>query len=152
MVFDSLKNAELYYSLNDKFKIAFDFLKNYKDGDYALGKHEICGSDVFAVVQEYTIQPEKEGIFEGHKNYIDIQYIVSGIEKIGVVELSKAKLEKEYDESIDAAFYSGNGKSYDLLCEAGDYAILFPHDIHRPGMPALDTATNIKKIVVKVKV
>ena len=152
MVFDNLKNASLYCAMHEKFPEAFEFLKNYKDGSLPLGRHELDGDRLYAVIQEYTIEPDKKGIFEGHERYIDIQYIVSGTEKIGCVNVKTAVVDKPYDANIDAALYSGSEKSFDLLLSDGDFAILYPEDIHRPGMPALDSATLIKKIVVKVKV
>ena len=152
MIFVNIKNASLYSSMHEKFAEAFEFLKNYKDGSLPKGKHELDGDNLYAVIQEYTIAPDKTGIFEGHEKYIDIQYIVSGIEKIGVVNVERAIIDKKYDESIDAALYSGSPDAFDLLLKAGDFAVLYPEDIHRPGMPATCKSEDIKKIVVKVKI
>ena len=101
---------------------------------------------------EYTIAPEKNGTYEGHENYIDIQFIVSGAERIDVTEIAKTSVTTPYNPEKDITFFDGGDGLVKGILESGDFAILFPNDIHRPGMPAKNIATDVKKIVVKVKV
>ena len=152
MVFDNIKNCQLYYPMHKNFQKAFDFIKKAIAEDIPLGKHEIDGKDLFANIMEYTIAPEKEGIYEGHENYIDLQFIVAGAERIDVTEIDRTTVTSPYNPEKDVAFFDGGYGLVRGALESGDFAILFPNDIHRPGMPARNESTYVKKIVVKVKV
>ncbi|MCM3039180.1 YhcH/YjgK/YiaL family protein [Paenibacillus motobuensis] len=55
------------------------------------GKYELESEEMFAIVQEYTTMPICGQQYESHHSYIDIQYLVSGVERIGW---------KRYDESL----------------------------------------------------
>lgn len=150
MIFDNMKNKELYYGVNEKFEEAFKFIEKAVAENLPVGKYEIDGQELYASIQEYNSKLPENGKFEGHRNYIDIQYIISGIEAIEVVDISKAVLETEYNEAKDVELYNDNEKANRCVIEAGEYGIFFAHDIHKPGL-AFDTSSPVKKIVVKVK-
>lgn len=152
MIFDTLSNSKLYYDVNDKFEKAFDFIRKATEENLPAGKYEIDGTGLYASVQEYTTKSYEDAKFEAHKNYIDIQYIISGIEAIEVVDISKAVIMTEYDPSKDAAFYENNAKASTGVVESGEYGIFFPHDIHKPGIAFEGKNSPVKKIVVKVRV
>ena len=152
MIFDTLKNCKQYYSVNSKFEQAFDFIKKATEENLPVGKYEIDGKELYASVQEYNTKSITDAKFEGHRNYIDIQYIVSGIERIDVVDISKATLNSEYNEIKDVEFYKDNDKSNNCVIENGEYGIFLPHDIHKPGIAYNGISSSVKKIVVKVKI
>ena len=105
MVFDNLKNCELYYSLHPRFREGFEFIKKAIAENLEAGKYEIDGKEFWASVQEYTSKLECDAKAEAHKNYIDIQFIVSGIEEIYDVDINKTGIKVEYDGEKDIAFY-----------------------------------------------
>ena len=152
MIFDTLKNCRKYYEVNDKFEKAFDFINKATKENLPVGKYELEGCELYASVQEYTTKAEEECRFEGHRKYIDIQYIVSGIETIEVIDISKASSQTEYNEEKDLEFYENNSKATKGVIESGEYGIFFPHDIHRPGMAFNGVQGSVKKIVVKIKI
>lgn len=151
MIFDSLKNSELYYGVNKNFKEAFEFIKKATEENLPVGRYELKGNDLFAMIQEYNTKSPEEAKAEAHRKYIDIQYIISGIEKMEVYNISKAETDIAYSEEKDCEFF----KNYEIpsvcILQNEEYAILFPEDIHRPGM-AYDNPAAVKKIVVKVAV
>ena len=151
MIFDNIKNYELYTSLNKGFEKAFKFLKRAEAENLDVGKYEIDGDKVYAMVQEYNTKFYEEGKFEGHKKYIDIQYIISGSEIIEVADVSKVTPNTEYDEQKDFMLFENTEDASTLILNKGDYAILFPHDIHKPGLAVNNTSSTVKKVVVKVK-
>ena len=147
MIFDTLKNKELYYPCHKGFKPAFEFIEKAIKEDLPLGKYEIEGTDVFANIQEY--EPcENKGVFEGHRTYIDIQFIVSGNEYMECAEISDCTSVKPY--APDCELFHAEGNIVKLECGANSFAIFFPNDIHNPGK-ILNENENVKKIVVKVK-
>lgn len=151
MIFDNIKNCEMYYGLNKGFKAAFDFIKKATEEDLPVGKYEIDGTEVYGLVQEYTAKTPENCKIEAHKNYIDIQYVVSGIEVITSFDISKAAATSDYNPEKDIQFYEYNKNSADCTVEAGEYLILFPNDVHRPGKEVEGNPVPVKKIVVKVK-
>ena len=103
-------------------------------------------------VQEYETRPADERKFEGHKNYIDIQYIVSGSEAMEVCDVKRMVSATEYDPEKDCAFFTATEKTTHLALSTGDYAIFFPDDIHKPGISPDENAVFVKKIVAKVRI
>lgn len=151
MIIDTLQNCTLYYGVHTNFEKAFDFIKKAVDEDLPVGKYEIDGKALYASVQEYNSKAAQDAKFEGHRNYIDIQYIVSGVETMEVVGIDKATRKTDYNPEKDVEFYEDNAHAARGVFQAGEYGIFFPHDIHKPGMALCGRSAPVKKIVVKVK-
>ena len=152
MVFDNLKNCELYYGMHPRFREAFDFIKKAMTENLAVGKYEIDGRELWASVQEYTSKTPDVAKAEAHKNYIDIQFIVSGTEVIEGFDISKATPKSEYNDVKDVMFYEDYADAGKGILNENEYGIFFPHDVHKPGMCLGGAQATVKKIVVKVKV
>lgn len=148
MVLDTLENCDTYHSLHKQMAAAFQFLKEKDLYKLAEGTYEIAGKDCFAIVMSYTTKPKAEGFSEAHFNYIDIQYIISGAEKIGVATL-KNQPPFEVNKEKDYAFY--NCETEDFTLTKGSFAVFFPQDIHQTGV-AIEAPKTLKKVVLKLKV
>ena len=146
MIVDSLKNCDKYVSCHDGFDKAFAFLRRASEENLSVGRYEIDGDRVFAFIQEYTSKTESS--FEAHKNYIDIQFILSGTEVMKVCDISQVKISVPYTE--DVMFFEDNERASVTVVESGEYGIFFPWDAHKPGL-CFDTPEEVKKVVVKVK-
>lgn len=68
MIIDKLSNSNLYSGLGERINKAFAYLKETDFIKMELGKYEIEGDNVFALVNEYTTKDENEGKLEAHKN------------------------------------------------------------------------------------
>ncbi len=148
MIFDNTKNKELYYAVNEGFKKGFDFIKKAERENLPVGKYEIDGKKVWASVQEYPSKDVAKA--EAHRNYIDIQYIVSGREYMECADISECKSMVEYNPDKDVEFFDASSR-VKMECKAGDFAIFFPNDVHTPGLKIGESAP-VRKIVVKVRV
>ena len=151
MIFDNIKNCEMYYGVNEKFKKAFEFIKKAVEENFEVGVYEIDGKEIYASVQNYDSKLMETCLFEGHEKYIDIQYIVSGAEYVEVTDIAKAQPITEYNEEKDVQFYQAKETVWKGVWTANDYGIFFPHDIHRPGMRVDGISAPAKKILVKIK-
>lgn len=151
MVFDTLENCKLYYGINKNMEKAFDFIKKAVDENYAAGKYEIDGKDIFASVQEYETASFEEKKFEGHRNYLDIQFIVSGTENMKSAFVDDVKTKIEYNDEKDVEFFEDTHKCADFDVNKNQYAIFLPSDIHKPGLSPKDGKSEIKKVLVKIK-
>lgn len=138
--------------LSAKMKKAVDFLANPKSAELPDGKYAIEGNTIFAQVQTYTTAEPKKVLFEAHKKYIDIQYIVSGEEIIDYIDLENIEMVRPYDEKYDICFGVADlSMCVPLRLAAGDMVVFFPEDAHAPKLPYI-TPAKVKKIVVKVAV
>ena len=152
MIFDNVKNADKYYACHPKFKAAFDFINTAINENYAPERYHLDGAEMYAFIQEYTSKSPDEPYFEGHKNYIDIQCIVSGTECMEGMDIARAVVKVPYSSENDICFYEDNAKAVKAVLEAGDFGIFFPNDLHKPGMCYEGVKAPVKKIVVKVHV
>ena len=149
MIYDKLDNLAQYFSLNENFKKAFDFLtatdlKNIKDGSY-----EIEGKKIYANIQTLTTKPIEEKKWESHKKYIDIQYVIVGEEKMGYGLLSDFdEITQEYNEENDVQFLDGKKYNFINVLE-NEFVIFYPDDIHAP-MLSVNNPKEIKKVIVKI--
>ena len=101
MIVDSIKNYQKYVGVNLKFEKAFAFIEKAVKENLEVGRYEIEGDDIRGSISEYVTKDEKDCKYEGHRKYIDIQYVISGVEVIGVCDISKMTPKAEYDEQKD---------------------------------------------------
>ncbi len=149
MIKDKLKNAKIYYNLSENLKKGLIWLEETDLKELSDGKYEIDGSNVYASVQTY--ETKQDAKYESHQNYIDIQCVISGMEKIGVTDLSNCTTCIEYNSERDLEFYNINCKEEFLELTEGQFIILYPHDAHKPSI-CINTLSTVKKVVVKVAV
>ena len=152
MIFDTLCNAKQYFALNPSYEIAFAFIHRAIQESLPVGRYDLDGDKIFAMVQEYNTKAEADTRFEGHQKYIDVQYIIAGTEVMQAVDIAKTAPETDYDAEKDFAFFRTSEAIVRAPLKENDFAIFFPHDIHRPGIAQNNTPEPIKKIVVKIKV
>lgn len=148
MIFDTLTNVDNYKGLGRVYT-ALKFLSETDFSKIDLGRYELDGDNIFYMVQSYDTDPSKT-ISEAHKKYIDIQFMVEGEEIIGVADISSEKELTEAKEENDVWFY--NCKTEPLTLSAGKYMVLYPNDLHCPGVATNGKALTCRKVVVKVKV
>jgi biofilm protein TabA len=147
MIHDRLENHRFYRSIAPQLSQAFDYLLTAPLAELPPGKHTIDGERVFALVNDYTTSPVDMCRFEAHRRYTDLQYMVRGIEQIGVTNAGGLHSVEPYAGERDIEFFHGAGDLITL--REGQFAIFFPHDAHQPGI-AVDSPQEVRKIVVKV--
>ncbi len=148
MILDKLENSKLYKNIHPLFSKAFEYIHKTDFSQLADGKYEIENDKLFAMVQEYNTKDKTEAKPEAHRKYIDIQYIHSGVELVGIATLNN-QIPVSDEPEKDFAFYESETSFIKL--EAGMFAVFFPDDLHMPGIK-LKQSTKVKKIVVKVSV
>ena len=143
------KMVNEYKKVHPRFDLAFEALREYAvKEDLADGKYEIDGKNVFIAVMSGPTKPAAEKKFELHRDYIDIQYIVSGSEIMGNESLDKLTPADEYKPDVQKLYLNDE---YDKIkLSAGEFAVFFPYEPHAPGIAVDDIPCDVKKIVVKV--
>jgi YhcH/YjgK/YiaL family protein len=131
-----------------RLQAGFDYLQQTDLEAVEPGTVPIDGDKVFAMHQEYKTKPRAQGLWESHRKYIDIQYVVSGVEQMGFANLEQLTT-GEYDAAKDFVPHEGSGSF--VLLPAGMFTLFMPTDVHMPGI-AVDNPHPVKKVVVKVAV
>jgi YhcH/YjgK/YiaL family protein len=149
MILDQLKNAKLYFSLGERIERALQYLGTTDFSNLDPGKYDIDGENIYALVSVYNTKPLSSVKWEAHKKYIDIQYVESGKEKIGITSTDKVIPIEEYSENNDCTIYKGDGNY--IFVDEGSFAVFFPTDVHMPGI-SINIPKEVKKVVIKVKV
>ena len=113
------------------------------------GKHEIDGKLIYA--SKFSYITVTESVFEAHQRYADLQILLTGEERLGVTQDVPALVRTPYDETGDAVLYSSGGIAYStLIMRPGYFSLLFPRDIHMPGLSIAGAPSPVTKIVVKI--
>jgi len=147
MLIDKIENCYIYKPLSKRIAAAFEYINQTDLSSLKPGKYIIDNEDIFALVQEYDTKNKNEGKLEGHYQYIDLQYIIKGVELIGTSLLTDQKIITNNPEA-DYAFYEGEPDFHTLT--EGMFAIFFPHDLHMPGI-SVEQPSKVKKLVIKIK-
>lgn len=156
MIIDDLRNVSLYHGLGPRFEAGMRWLEDNALTGQAIdstfggmdpGRYDLDGEDLFAMVQDYESKPKSEGFWEAHRQYADIQLVVSGAEHMGYAPATSL-VPGSYDDESDFLRLDGDGMFIDM--RAGTFMVLFPQDAHMPGM-AIDAPSPVRKIVVKVR-
>lgn len=114
------------------------------------GQYEIEGRDIYAGVNTYKTEPKADRRPEKHTKYIDVQLVARGEEEIFVMPYNLACIPTEdCMEERDVAFYSCVERN-SVKLKAGDFAVIYPWEIHRPNC-ALGEPCEVQKVVVKIK-
>lgn len=140
--------AEHYKLFPERWNAAFKFLSENNLNMLPCGRIYV-NEDVYVTVSIYTTKKLENAYYESHKKYIDLQYLVSGEEYIGLTKKDFNSIRTPYNEEKDITLYDYNGGKL-LLATPAVYFIFFPEDLHRPCIN-VNKNSIVKKIVVKIK-
>lgn len=148
MIIDSLENIAFYNNIPQN---VIDFIKTLTP-QIEVGRYEI-DNDSYANIDVYETKNLNDCKFEAHKNYIDIQMLLSGIEELDYTTVKGLTISEEYDAKRDVMFFENPNRISDsVILEAGKFALIYPHEAHRPQVAFNATSKTVKKVVVKIHV
>ncbi len=112
------------------------------------------GSGCILIASEYLTQPINDHItIEGHRKFVDLQYVVHGSESIFYVPLSSVPDTGEYNAKDDVwKAQIPTNKAQRIKLSSGDFLILFPEDAHGPQYFYETSSSLVKKVVVKIPI
>ncbi len=148
MVHDHIKYASEYFNLSQGIRAALEYLATADLGRLEPGRHDVQGDEVFALVSDYQTRTPAEAFWEAHRRHVDVQFVHSGVERIGYGDLALFD-SAPYDEQRDLVVATGESERY-VEVGAGGFVILFPHDVHMPGLTGVRQEA-VRKVVVKVR-
>jgi YhcH/YjgK/YiaL family protein len=149
MIFDVLASADRYASVHPLFAECFAFLRHTDLAALPVGRQPLGSSGCTVIVGEAAPKSKESASLEGHRAFIDIQYMVAGEELIGYVPRAHCT-EKSNDVANDFQILQGIAEY--LTLRPGCFAIYFPEDAHQPSIGTGAYNGPIRKIVIKVPV
>ena len=130
-------------------RAGLEFLERTDPAALPMGKHEILGDSVYAIHMKSPSRAPAAGQFESHREYIDIQYLVSGEEIIGLAPVETLQVVTPYDPAKDITFYAVPGAYRELEIRPGHFTVFFPQEGHMPLCHS-HGPHDLHKFVVKV--
>lgn len=149
MIKAKLSDSKRYESCSPHFAAVFEALGRMSGAEFKAGETLEGGCRFMS--QEYFTKPASEKKLEAHRKFIDIQFVAEGEEAAYFGNASDFPVKVPYDDSRDAEFYGGEPREVCVL-RAGEFAVFFPEDAHRPGCVCGGKPALVRKIVVKVPV
>lgn len=152
MIFGNVHSAkDMLAWLPVPLRTAVSHLMNTNFETLPAGRYDLAGDDIFVLVQDVTTKPKSEQKPEVHRKYIDVQCVVRGQEAIGVaVDTGNNKVREDSLAVRDVLFYEDMEDESTLVLKPGNFAILFPSDVHRPVCQVTGPEA-VRKVVVKVR-
>jgi YhcH/YjgK/YiaL family protein len=149
MIYGSLYNPRFKRGLSPALANILTSVRQQELASLPLGRHEIDGDRVFMNVIELVTEPAESKRAELHQEYLDIQILISGEERIDFGLPGSWDSDDPYDAEQDLQMSDIKRSPQTLNLTAGMYVIFFPLEPHKPGCQVRGPK-NIKKVVVKV--
>lgn len=151
MIYDCKENLSQYQGISKNLDYAIAYLQSTDFTDMPAGKYPVQGEDVFALVQTPNTRKKADALWETHKQYLDVQFLLSGAEKIGFQNVNLLTVSQSYDAQKDIAFYEDDGQGLFVDLVSNTFVVCFPNDAHMP-LICTEQPQPIKKVVMKVKI
>jgi biofilm protein TabA len=145
MIVEPLDQLPRYFGLHPLFQKADDFLNLAERQGFPEGRYPLDGEKLIAIVS--TGDREIGAQLEAHRRYIDIQYIMSGVDRIGWRPVATCQdIASAYAIEQDKIFFADAPAAW-IDVPPGCFAIFFPNDAHVP----LSGEGTVKKVILKVE-
>lgn len=149
MILSDLQNwdreKQFFPAIIDK---AITYIRSNDLQNMPVGTYPIDGRLMYAMIQETSTWDNQN--LEFHASYVDVQYLVSGAEKIGFIRAGEqVDIVEDALGDKDYLFARFSGRETDIVMKPGMFVVFFPSDLHRPCCH-VDAETRIKKAVVKI--
>ncbi|WP_199638470.1 N-acetylneuraminate anomerase [Serratia sp. PAMC26656] len=142
----SLPSAGLHPALRDALTLALAVRPQEK----APGRYELQGDNIFMNVMTFNTQSPVEKKAELHEQYIDLQLLLNGEERILFGMAGTARQSEEFHHEDDYQLCSAIENEQTIILKPGMFVVFMPGEPHKPGC-VVGEPGEIKKVVVKVK-
>lgn len=149
-IINTYNNPSNNSNLNERINKAIEYISNLDFEKLNVGRYDVS-DDFYYNVQEYDAFEDGACLFESHRKYVDIQWIVEGMERLYIDDISHLELIVEYNAEKDVVHYKENGCPSSMLLTKGSCAVLLPKDAHKPGR-VQGMHSRVKKVVGKVRI
>lgn len=152
MIYDYWENLNKYAALMPQAVEAIKEFMSSVTTETACGSYSLIGNEVKASIFDSKTNPLENGVFEIHRQYLDLQSMLIG-EEFNYCHLTSDGLkpnmpfDKEKDYQLFQPDIDGASK---LLLKKNCFVIYFPEEAHLTCAAINGASQAIKKIVFKV--
>ena len=149
MIYDKISNIKHYLGAYPHLDTAIHFIMEHKLEDLPLGKTVIDGDNVFVNIMDAKTIPADEKQYEIHKNYMDIQIDIAGIEAIHIGDEQDficPNFNAEGDIGLGTASYLCS-----CIMGVGNFMVCMANEPHKPAVLVGDNP-EVRKCVFKVHI
>lgn len=114
------------------------------------GRYALQGDNIFMNVMQFATQSPEQKKAELHQQYIDIQVLLSGEERILFGMTDSARQREEMHVEDDYQLCSQIADEQAIVLKPGRFVIFMPREPHKPGC-VVQAPMDIKKVVIKVR-
>ncbi|MFC1234724.1 YhcH/YjgK/YiaL family protein [Vibrio sp. F74] len=149
MLFGNVKKLDLVPYMSEKFvNWINEAIALSENND--LGKYMIGDDGVFVMLVDGETEPRALRKSEIHKQYIDIQILLSGEEVYGYSNIISEEALKLVELENDVMFFDNVENEQFIKLQDGDFVIFYPNQAHRPLCASNDKPMAIKKAILKI--
>ncbi len=148
MIVTNKDHALDYLGINGNLDKALHYIADTDFGALDDGNVLIDGQDVRVNIKHMRTKPASDAKLEAHDDFADIQMLLEGEETIGWCFRSTELRVTEAAPERDVWFYDGDWAALNL--KPGHFVIVFPDDVHAPGL-CTTAPQEIRKAVFKVR-
>ncbi len=148
MIVAKLSNKAEYYGIHPELDKALDCLTPEFLEQAATEKTLLDGENLFVAKFHLETVPEEQTFFEAHRQYLDIQIVTEGMERVEIAHPDTLTLTEHRGDFYG---YTGQGEQTVIL-KPGNFLIVFPGDAHRLKLPVGASGQAFTRVVFKIKV
>lgn len=132
MIFDSIENRKNYKELALIYE-ALEYLSRLAPGELPAPDTVLIPEVLFCNPVTLTSKPEADCVFEAHRKYMDLHYIVEGSEVIATADPLSLRTTVPYSDEKDILFLEGE-KDGQYTLKPGQFMVCWPGDAHKVAM------------------
>jgi len=151
MIYDKIENIVHYDTTNTILKKAIKSILNKEFLKFGEGKTTLDGEKLYAMKVDLTLKPIENGIFEAHKNYIDIHVPLNNSEDVEVAFVETLQITSPYDEEGDCLLGNSDA-TVSVYLTPGTFLLVYPDDAHKVGVTKNQSSSSYQKVIYKVLV
>lgn len=139
-------------TLHPIFKRVVNYLSDKDLTKFNLDEEHCIQEGVFFSVVERDTKPLENCRLEAHREYVDIHFLISGQERIGVsFDKGQFHINEDMRPARDTIFFDSESVPSDNLftLNPGNFLIVFPEEVHR-ALYQIESPQSVRKTVIKV--
>ena len=152
MITSPLAKLGRYRGLNANLDKALAWLEAGGWEELPVGRKDIDGEKVYVLIQSYETKQPEAARYESHRDYLDIQLLISGREIIEVRNREGLKVAVPYQPDIEFYETPEPNPCYSMSIGPGDALVFFPEDAHRPQLAPGGESSRVRKLVLKIAI
>lgn len=148
MIYDTLENSKRYDMIHPRVGKILRYLRSHDWSDFEDGTVQLEGDKIYFTISRYETKDPETARPEAHKKYIDVQVMLEGEECFGTGFTEEGMEPAEAHEDKDLYFYDAETLPIEL--RAGEFILVFPGELHTPGVSPASGKREVRKFVGKV--